>query len=62
MFEEGLIQSVEGDLMDLDEGTSRSEIEWLRNEFFLESGQAVPASPQTSTLRGTSAPSKGENP
>jgi len=62
MFEEGLIQSVEGDLMDLDEGTSRGEIEWLRNEFFVESGQAVPASPQTSTLRSTSARSKGENP
>lgn len=62
MFEEGLIQSVEGDLMDLDEGTPRSEIEWLRKEFFLESGQAVPTSPRTSTLGGTSTPSEGENP
>jgi hypothetical protein len=48
MFEEGLIQSVEGDLMDLDEGTPSEKLESLRNEFSLEFGQAIPPPRPTS--------------
>jgi hypothetical protein len=44
MFEEGLIQSVEGDLMKLDEGAPFEKLETLRNDFSLEFGQAVPPS------------------
>ncbi len=44
MFEEGLIQSVEGDLMKLDEGAPFEKLETLRNEFSLEFGQAIPPS------------------
>ncbi len=44
MFEEGLIQSVEGDLMKLDEGACVEELETLRKEFSLEFGQAIPPS------------------
>jgi hypothetical protein len=34
MFEEKLIQSVEGDLMDLDENTSPDEVEIVKRNFF----------------------------
>jgi hypothetical protein len=33
MFEEKLIQSVEGDLMDLDENTTSEELETFKKEF-----------------------------
>jgi hypothetical protein len=33
MFEEKLIQSVEGDLMDLDENTSPGELEIVKKKF-----------------------------
>jgi hypothetical protein len=33
MFEEKLIQSVEGDLMDLDENTSPKELEIVKRKF-----------------------------
>jgi hypothetical protein len=34
MFEEKLIQSVEGDLMDLDENTTSEELEIVKRKFF----------------------------
>lgn len=62
MFEEGLIQSVEGDLMDLDERTPPSKLDTLRNEFLLEPGPTISASPQTSAPTVNNAHSKGKNP
>jgi hypothetical protein len=55
MFEEGLIQSIEGDIMDLDEGTPSEKLEGLKNEFSREFGEAIPPP------RPTSASSVNDN-
>jgi hypothetical protein len=60
MFEEGLIQSVEGDIMDLDEETPPEKLESLKNEFSLEFGEAIPPLQATSASTGddTGSPPK----
>lgn len=39
MFEEKLIQSVEGDLMDLDENTTSDELEIVKRKFFADTDE-----------------------
>jgi hypothetical protein len=39
MFEEKLVQSVEGDLMDLDENTSPEELEIVKRKFLDDSDE-----------------------
>jgi hypothetical protein len=60
MFEEGLIQSVEGDIMDLDEQTLPEKLENLKNEFSPEFGEGIPPPQATSASAGddTSSPPK----
>lgn len=58
MFEEGLIQSVEGDLMNFDEGTTADHLETLKQEFSGELGQAIPASSHKTTPTAKNAPSR----
>jgi hypothetical protein len=62
MFEERLIQSVEGDLMNLDEGTTVEQLETRRREFALAPGQVPPVSPHTSPLAAKNARSKRKHP
>jgi hypothetical protein len=61
MFEERLIQSVEGDLMNLDEGTTVEQLETRRREFALAPGQ-VPVSPHTPPLAAKNARAKRKHP
>lgn len=62
MFEERLIQSVEGDLMNLDEGTTVEQLETRRREFALAPGEVPPVSPHTSPLAAKNARSKRKHP
>jgi hypothetical protein len=55
MVEERLIQSVEGDLINLDEGTTLDQLETRRREFALVPGQVPPFSPDTPALAAKNA-------
>ena len=51
MFAENLVQSVEGDLMDLDENISSEQLETLKKEFSAE----LEDSPQTTSFKSNSS-------
>jgi hypothetical protein len=51
MFAENLVQSVEGDLMNLDENISSEQLETLKREFSAE----LEDSPQTTSFQSNSS-------
>jgi hypothetical protein len=61
MFEERLIQSVEGDLMNLDEATTTGELETMRREFARGPGEVLALSPDTPSFPEKNARSKRQH-
>ena len=62
MFEERLIQSVEGDLMNLDEATAAGQLETIRREFAPAPAEVPALSPDTHPCPETDARSKRQHP
>jgi hypothetical protein len=62
MFEERLIQSVEGDLMNLDEATAIGQLEAMRREFARGPGEVLAVSPDPPTFPEKNARSKRQHP
>jgi hypothetical protein len=62
MFEERLIQSVEGDLMNLDEATPPGGLEAMRREFARAPGRVPAVSPDTHPFPEKNARSKRQRP
>jgi hypothetical protein len=62
MFEERLIQSVEGDLMNLDEATTPGGLETMRREFARTPGRVPAVSPDTHPFPEKNARPKRQHP